>query len=178
MSTPLWAPWRMPYLEGVKEPKDKGCFFCEYQRDVTTFRENLVVVMQDHALVVLNRYPFAPSHVLVTPRRHVPDIKDLSDEEYLALMTLLRETRIRLERAVKCPAMNIGFNLGAPAGAGVADHVHGHLVPRWPNDTNFMPVIAGVHVMPQALDETWQRLRIAFDDLPGQKAAFDPGVAP
>lgn len=179
MSTPLWAPWRMPYIERVKGPKDEaGCFFCDSQHDVAKYRENLVVVVQEHALALLNRYPYAPYHVLVAPRRHVPDIKDLGDEEYLALMTLLRDARVRLERAVKSPAMNIGFNLGAPAGAGVADHVHGHLVPRWPNDTNFMAIIADVHVMPQALDDTWQRLRAAFADLPGQKAAFDPSVVP
>lgn len=171
MPTPLWAPWRMPYIERAgAEKKEEGCFFCEHAANVAKLRENLVLVVQEHAVALLNRYPFAPSHVLVAPRRHVPDIKDLTDEEYLALMTLLRDARVRLERAVRCPAVNIGFNLGHPAGAGVADHVHGHLVPRWPGDTNFMPILADIRVMPEALDETWQKLHAAFADVPGQKA--------
>lgn len=171
MPTPLWAPWRMPYIERFGEKKDEGCFFCEHAKDAARFREDLVLVVQEHAIALLNRYPFAPAHLLVAPRRHVPDIKDLTDEEYLALMTLLRDARVRLERAVRCPAVNIGMNLGQPAGAGVADHVHGHLVPRWPGDTNFMPILADIRVMPEALDETWQKLRAAFADVPGTKSS-------
>ncbi len=173
MPTPLWAPWRMPYIERASQgekKKDDGCFFCEHAKDTAKLRENLVLVVQPHAIALLNRFPFAPAHILVAPTRHVPDIKDLADEEYLSLMTLLRDARVRLERAVRCHGVNVGFNLGHHAGAGVADHVHGHLVPRWSGDTNFMPILADVRVMPQALDETWQALHAAFADVPGEKA--------
>lgn len=118
----------------------------------------------------LNRYPFTPSHLLVAPRRHVADIADLTELEYAALMSLLRESTIRLRRAVGCHAMNVGFNLGREAGAGVADHLHGHVVPRWAGDTNFMPVLADIRVMPEYLDDAWRRLYGAFADVPGERA--------
>lgn len=171
MATPLWAPWRMPYISKSDKASGKGgCFLCDHPRDAQSFRENLVVVVQEHASVCLNRYPFTPSHLLVSPRRHVSDIADLSTVEYDALMTLLRESSVRLRRAVGCSAMNIGFNLGVDAGAGIADHVHGHIVPRWAGDTNFMPVLTDVRVMPEYLDDAWRRLVVSFADLPGQRA--------
>ncbi|MBX3231672.1 MAG: HIT domain-containing protein [Labilithrix sp.] len=170
-TTPLWAPWRMPYIEASQaRDEDRGCFFCEHAEDAARLRENLVLVVQTHAIALLNRYPFAPCHVLVAPRRHVPDLSDLSDDEYHAVMALLRDTTVRLRRAVSCPAMNVGFNLGLHAGAGHAEHCHGHVVPRWPGDTSFMPVLADVRVMPEALDQTWQKLHAAFGDVPGLKA--------
>ncbi len=162
----------MPYI--LKEDKPKGtaggCFFCEHPLDVSRFREDLVLVVQEHAFVCLNRYPFTPSHLLVAPRRHVSDLAELSDEEYGALTTLLRESTIRLRKAVGCSGMNVGFNLGIDAGAGVADHLHGHIVPRWRGDTNFLPVLADVRVMPEYLDDAWRRLYGAFADLPGERA--------
>jgi ATP adenylyltransferase len=169
MPNALWAPWRMPYL--LRSEKEKGgCFFCEHPVDAATFRENLVVVVQEHAFVCLNRYPFTPSHLLVAPRRHVANLEDLDAEEYVALMTLLRESTVRLRRAVNCSAMNVGFNLGRDAGAGVADHLHAHIVPRWAGDMNFMPVLTDVRVMPEYLDDAWRRLYAAFEDLPGTRA--------
>lgn len=167
MATPLWAPWRMPYIlrDDKAQVAEPSCFLCAYPQDASAFRANLVLAVQEHAFVCLNRYPFTPSHLLVSPRRHVSDLTDLSDEEYAALTTLLRESTIRLRRAVSCSAMNIGFNLGIDAGAGVADHLHGHIVPRWKGDTNFLPVLADVRVMPEYLDDAWQRLAGAFADL-------------
>jgi ATP adenylyltransferase len=172
MSTPLWAPWRMPYILGTQKPKEpeSGCFFCDHAADRAAYRENLVVVVQEHAFVCLNRYPFTPSHLLVAPRRHVGDLADLSEDEYVALMTLLRDASVRLRRAVACAGMNVGFNLGAAAGAGVADHLHAHIVPRWAGDTNFMPVLADIRVMPEYLDDAWRRLHRAFADVPGERA--------
>lgn len=169
MSTPLWAPWRMRYITG--QDKGPGCFLCEVPKDPSRFRENLVLVAQPHAFVCLNRYPFTTSHLLVAPRVHVSDPTSLDDEAYVALMQLVRESITRLRQAVSCTSMNVGFNLGKEAGAGVADHVHGHLVPRWAGDTNFMPVLADVRVMPEYLDDAWQRLNAAFADLPGEHAS-------
>jgi ATP adenylyltransferase len=170
----------MPYIlrtDKSKGPKG-GCFFCEHVADVPAYRENLVVIVQEHAFVCLNRYPFTPAHLLVAPRRHVGDLADLPVAEYDALMTLLRESTVRLRRAVSCQAMNVGFNLGLYAGAGVADHLHGHIVPRWAGDTNFMPVLADVRVMPEYLDEAWSRLHAAFADLPGDRAPAPPSAGP
>lgn len=161
----------MEYLFG---DKPTTCFLCDASsqtpKDAAHFREHLVLVVQPHAFVCLNRFPFTTSHLLVAPRRHVGDIADLEAEEYGALMTLLRESTIRLRKAVSCQGMNIGFNLGKSAGAGVPGHVHGHAVPRWDGDTNFMPVLADVRVMPEYLDESWKRLYGAFADLPGERA--------
>ena len=168
----MWAPWRMNYILGLTGPKPAttGCFFCDHAKDTASFRENLVLVVQEHALVCLNRYPFTTSHLLVAPRRHVADPSDLEPAEYDALIHLLRDTIARLKKAVGCEAMNVGFNLGKVAGAGVADHLHGHCVPRWNGDTNFMPVLADVRVMPEYLDDAWKRLYPAFADLPGERA--------
>ena len=168
MATPIWAPWRMEYIQG--HGRGAGCFLCEHPADEAKLRENLVLVVQPHAFVCLNRYPFTTSHLLVAPRRHVADPSDLTDEEYGAVMDLLRASVVRLRRAVGCQGMNVGFNLGKVAGAGVADHLHGHLVPRWEGDTNFMPVLADVRVMPEHLDTAWVRLHAAFADLPGERA--------
>lgn len=172
----LWAPWRMPYIlrsdKGTSTRSGAACFFCDHSSDpeVGHHRENLVVIVQEHAFVCLNRYPFTPSHLLVAPRRHVGDLAELSDAEYHGTMTLLRDATVRLRSAVNCQAMNVGFNLGVHAGAGVADHLHAHIVPRWAGDTNFMPILADVRVMPEYLDDAWRRLYDAFADLPGTRA--------
>jgi len=158
-------------MEYIVGKKPDACVFCEMTEvPDARLRELLVLVRQPHAFVCLNRYPFASGHLLVTPRRHVAELSELTEEEYQALMTLLRETTTRLRRSVSAPAMNIGFNLGRAAGAGIADHLHGHVVPRWEGDTNFMPVLADVRVMPQHLDATFAHLERAFADLAGEKA--------
>jgi ATP adenylyltransferase len=159
----------MSYILGEKQG---ACVFCEIAASpVSAYREKLVLVMQEHALVVLNRYPFAPAHLLVGPRRHVSELSDLPSGEYDALMHLLRDATVRLKSATNPEGMNVGFNLGKSAGAGIAEHLHAHVVPRWNGDTNFMPVLADVRVMPEMLDASWQRLAPAFADLPGQHAA-------
>ncbi len=162
----------MEYIENTaRQGKPAGCFLCEHSNaDPTTFRENLVLVVQEHVYVGLNRYPFTTSHLLVAPRRHVADLSDLDADEYGALMTLVRESTVRLRAAVRCDGINVGFNLGKAAGAGVPGHVHGHVVPRWTGDMNFMPVIADVHVMPEYLDGAWLRLYSTFADLAGARA--------
>ncbi len=170
MSERLWAPWRMEYITG---PKPRACIFCDFAAaDPREYREKLVLVVGEHALVCLNRYPFAPSHLLVAPRRHASDLSELPAVEYGAMMQLLREADVRLRRVTGAEGMNVGFNLGSAAGAGIADHVHGHLVPRWPGDTNFMPVLADVRVMPEYLDASWAILAPAFEDVAGKHATL------
>jgi ATP adenylyltransferase len=168
MSSTLWAPWRMEYILGQK---GSGCVFCAFpERPVDSFRADLVLVVQPHAFVCLNRFPFSAAHLLVIPRRHVSALEDLADDEYTALSLLVRDTVRTLKTAVKPEGINVGYNLGKSAGAGIADHLHAHIVPRWNGDSNFMPVIADTRVMPQHLDDTWAALRPYFDAVSGEKA--------
>ncbi|MCU0681043.1 MAG: HIT domain-containing protein [Polyangiaceae bacterium] len=169
MKEPLWAPWRIGYILGPKN--HSRCVFCDYAgHGPEHFREDLTLVADDRVLVTLNRYPFAAGHLMVMPRAHVADLSELSPEDYDHLFRMVGQAASRLRAAVKAEGLNVGINLGAAAGAGIADHLHVHVVPRWQGDTNFMPVLADVRVMPQALDETWKHLYPHFRDLPGQRA--------
>jgi ATP adenylyltransferase len=146
---PLWAPWRLEYIQQADE-LDR-CIFCEPE-------EELVVARAPNALAMLNKYPYASGHLLVAPRRHSSDFA-LADDEAAAVHRLAASGMEAL-RALYAPhGFNVGWNLGRVAGAGVEDHVHLHLVPRWSGDTNFMPVLADVKVLPEHLLETAQRLR-------------------
>ncbi len=161
---PLWAPWRMEYVLG---PKAKGsCIFCfgDEAEDAELARR-LVVCATPSALVVLNRYPFSAGHLMVLPRRHASFLEELPEEEHDDLFRMVRQTCTRLRKSVGCEGLNVGINLGAAAGAGIAEHLHIHVVPRWSGDTNFMPVVADLRVVPQALDATREHLRPAFADL-------------
>jgi ATP adenylyltransferase len=169
MSERLWAPWRMEYILG---PKGGPCIFCDFGRAPReSYRANLVLLVQKHAFVCLNKYPFASSHLLVAPRQHIADIGELPIDEYDATMALVRDSAIRLKRATNAEGLNVGLNMGKAAGAGIADHLHAHIVPRWTGDHNFMPVIADVHVIPEYLDQSWSRLLPFFADLPGEHPA-------
>ncbi len=159
----LWAPWRMEYIRGAKE---QGCIFCKYPaEDASKHRERLLLCKRSEAFVMLNRYPFASAHVMVIPNRHVSDLSELSRDEHAALFELVRDACGVLQKAVNAEGLNVGLNLGAAAGAGIAEHLHVHIVPRWRGDLNFMPVIADVRVMPEALDATWARLEPLFRPL-------------
>ena len=163
MSEPLWAPWRMDYILSKKEA---GCIFCAYaSADEASFAEQQVLVANEHAFVVLNKYPFAAGHLLVVPRRHAGELETLSDVEYDALFRLTREASMRLRRAVSAQGLNVGLNLGRIAGAGVPGHLHWHIVPRWDGDTNFMPVVSETRVMPQHLAASYDRLAGYFQKL-------------
>jgi ATP adenylyltransferase len=164
MSERIWAPWRMEYILG---PKGGPCIFCRFaEGPPESYRKELVLLVQPRALVCLNKYPFAASHLLVVPRHHVADIGELPREDYDATMALVRESAVRLKRATNAEGLNIGINVGKAAGAGIADHLHVHIVPRWAGDHNFMPVIGDVRVMPEYLDESWLHLRPFFEDVP------------
>lgn len=156
----LWAPWRMEYIRGPKEP---GCIFCTYPREEPDrHRERLILCQRADAFVMLNRFPFASGHLMVVPRRHAGDLGELTPKEHAGLFELVRASAAALKIAVNAEGLNIGLNLGPAAGAGIAEHLHVHVVPRWKGDQNFMPVIADVRVMPEALDATWARLHPYF----------------
>ena len=165
MSHPLWAPWRMEYILGPKGPAD-ACIFCGVATaSPEERRERLVVASTPRAFVILNRYPFAAGHIMVVPHAHAGALEDLDPEDHDVLFRLVRASATRLRKALKAEGLNIGLNLGAVAGAGVAAHLHVHLVPRWSGDTNFMPVLADVRVIPQALEATRDHLERHFADL-------------
>ena len=173
MSNPLWAPWRIEY---ILAPKDRGaCIFCGIQgASEEERRERLVVAVTGRAFVMLNRYPFAAGHLLVVPHAHASSLDALDPADHDALFRLVRESATRLRAAVRCEGLNVGMNIGEVAGAGVAAHLHVHLVPRWSGDTNFMPVLADTRVVPQALEATRDHLQRFFEDLP---AALVDGTA-
>lgn len=154
----LWAPWRMQYIE---EKKSSGCIFCVSSAE-ESLKENLILRVTPHARVMLNKYPYNNGHLMVAPHRHTADLAGLPAPEFIDLMQEVRHAVEVLKVALRPQGINVGLNLGVCAGAGVADHLHWHAVPRWTGDTNFMPVIGTVRVMPQHLLESYDRLRPYF----------------
>lgn len=158
---PLWAPWRYEY---VKAPDRDACFFCTYAAMPADDEENLVIARGVSCFVVLNRYPYNPGHVMVTPYRHVNDLLLLTLVEREEMFALMVRVRLALNAVMRPHGLNIGANLGRAAGAAIEDHLHWHLVPRWFGDTNFMPVLAKTDCMSQALGDTARLLRAAWAD--------------
>ena len=153
MPKPLWAPWRLEYVEQADE--SGRCIFCEPEDD-------LVVHRGETAFVLLNRYPYTSGHLMVAPVRHLGDLGALTDEEALEIHRLATASIAALRAEYSPDGHNLGWNLGRVAGAGIVDHIHQHVVPRWNGDTNFMPVLADVKVIPEALAKTAERLRRRF----------------
>jgi len=156
----LWAPWRMAYITSARTGAGATCIFCEATRGEA--RERLLLGTTDAALVMLNRYPYQNGHLLVAPRRHTAALPDLPAVEHADLAETLRRAVRTLDETLRPQGFNVGMNLGACAGAGVVDHLHWHIVPRWAGDTNFMTVIGEVRVLPEHLLATYDRLRAAF----------------
>ena len=155
MAERLWAPWRLTY---VGTPKPEGCVFCAKPAEGDD-RAALVVARGELCYVVMNLFPYNNGHLLVVPYRHVADLAELTREESAEAQRLLEAGLATVRAEMGCEGANVGLNLGEAAGAGIAQHLHWHLVPRWRGDVNYMPVLADVKVMPQHLDETWQLLR-------------------
>ena len=147
----IWAPWRLSYIVTTKEHQPEGCFLCRYAADPAADKENLVLARSPRTLTVLNRYPYNNGHILVAPLAHKANIEDLDDDELLECMRALQDMTRLMRQRMSAEGFNIGVNLGRIAGAGVPGHLHWHLVPRWSGDTNFMPVLADVNVIPQSL---------------------------
>jgi ATP adenylyltransferase len=149
----LWAPWRLEYIKSADE--ENACLFCNPD-------ERLLVHRGRHALVLLNKFPYASGHFMVAPIRHVGEYGDLDDDEVLESHRLASAGMGALAELYSPQGYNLGWNLGRIAGAGIVDHVHLHVVPRWAGDTNFMPVLADTKVLPEHLEETTRRLRDAW----------------
>ena len=148
---PLWAPWRIEYITG---PKDGECIFCAAAAATHSDPAHAPVDRTERCLTILNAFPYAPGHVMVAPVRHVAALEQLGEEEMLDTMRLARRAIVALREAMTPDGFNVGLNQGKVAGAGIADHLHLHVVPRWNGDTNFMPLLADTHVIPQALEAT------------------------
>lgn len=153
----VWAPWRIEYISGEKE---EGCIFCNKPKEIQD-RNNLILYRGSAGFIIMNRYPYANGHLMTVPYRHTNDILSLNEAERLDIMNL---TIICTEilKILKPEGFNIGMNLGRIAGAGIDDHIHFHVVPRWNGDTNFMPVIAETKVIPEYIDQTYLRLYNEF----------------
>jgi ATP adenylyltransferase len=154
----LWAPWRLEYIQTADE--QEGCVFCRAPE--LDDEAGLVVRRGERAFVLLNRYPYASGHLMVAPYRHEGGFGGLTDEEALEIHGLAAAAARALDAAMSPQGFNLGWNLGRVAGAGIVDHVHQHVVPRWSGDTNFMPVLADVKVMPEALEATRRKLAEAW----------------
>jgi ATP adenylyltransferase len=157
----LHAPWRIQYILAPKAPPSDISLFTTIAQGSDDV-ENLVVVRDRTCFALLNRYPYTGGHLMVVPYKQAADLPELTDEELADLMKLTRRCEGVLRRVMKPDGFNIGLNIGRAAGAGIAEHLHVHIVPRWNGDTNFMAVIAGATVVPQALTELAKELRAAF----------------
>jgi len=156
----LWAPWRLEY---IRSEKDTGCFLCDaIEADPAEDREHYLVHRGRLCFVILNKYPYNSGHLMVAPHVHEPSIEQLGADQLAEIWDLTKRSLTALRQVYRPDGFNLGINQGAIAGAGVEDHVHLHVVPRWDADTNFMPVIADTRVLPQALDASWAELREAF----------------
>lgn len=155
----IFAPWRMDFILGKKE---KGCVFCnrvKRSRD----RSDLILYRGKWSFVILNKYPYNSGHLMVVPFRHIASLERLTTEERAEMFDLLARSEKVMRKAIKAQGFNIGLNLGKAAGAGIDDHLHFHVVPRWIADTNFWPVIAATKSMPQHLMETYDCLKKAWN---------------
>lgn len=156
----LWAPWRMTY---ILSEKSDGCIFCELpKQEREKDRDNLILYRSSHSFVMMNRYPYNNGHLMVAPYPHVPSLDGLTDEALLDLMRVIQHSITSLKKALRPEGFNLGINIGKVAGAGMEEHLHLHLVPRWGGDTSFMTVLGEVRVVPEHIISTYDKLFAAF----------------
>jgi ATP adenylyltransferase len=154
----LWSPWRIEY---IRMEKPKGCILCDKPKENADDR-NLILLHGKFNFIMMNTYPYNPGHLLVAAYRHVPGLDDLTPEEIAEHGEFIQKCIAAVRRVFKPAGFNIGTNMGSVAGAGIADHIHSHIVPRWQGDTNFMPVVGNVHVIPEAVADTFKTLKGEF----------------
>ena len=157
----LWAPWRMEYILDAKDAENETCIFCEKPEEHND-EQNLIVHRSDLSFVMLNKFPYNNGHLMVIPYVHESDYTRLSDDIILDMNRLIKKSIHALQNCMDPHGLNIGLNLGRTAGAGIDDHLHYHLVPRWNGDTNFMPVISGTKVISESLEASWKKLKTEF----------------
>jgi ATP adenylyltransferase len=158
----IWSPWRMAYIQAAKEQgEDGGCIFCDLPAESDDVR-TMILARAELAFVIVNSFPYNPGHLMVVPFRHVGEYGDLTPEELSEIMAMTGKAIAALQAESEPHGFNLGMNLGRVSGAGIADHLHLHLVPRWGGDTNFMPIVAQTKVLPELLDETYDKLHPHF----------------
>lgn len=160
MSERLWAPWRFHYIENTS--RATGCIFVDLPAQAND-RENLILHRGKTAFVMLNAFPYTSGHLMIAPFKHTAEMSELDDAELLEINQLVSKCLGWLKSAYNPDGFNIGVNLGSAAGAGIPTHIHWHIVPRWAGDTNFMPVVGDVRVLPQNLEETFDKLKKVID---------------
>ena len=156
----LWSPWRMEYIENDKE--ENGCVFCNAQAKEDS-AENLIAFRGEHSYVILNRFPYTSGHLMVIPFEHKSNLEELDSATRAEMMELTSRCTTILKDIYRPQGFNVGVNIGEAAGAGVLGHVHIHIVPRWMGDTNFMSSIGETRVLPESLEDTYTRVRTAFE---------------
>jgi len=154
---PLWAPWRIDF---IRSEKDNSCFLC---LDNNKKNNNGIIFKGEYCFVIMNKYPYNAGHLLIAPYRHLNDLDLTTQNERIEIMNLCVSAEKTLKKTLNPDAFNIGFNLGASAGAGLKDHIHMHIVPRWNGDTNFMPVLADVRIVPEAIEATAELLENSWE---------------
>lgn len=152
----LWAPWRMPYITG--EHKVEGCVFCRILSERKD-EEHRILLRGQTCFVIMNLFPYTGGHLMVVPMRHVAEVSDLGPAEQTELLELAGRCTTAIRQRMRAQGFNLGMNIGKTAGAGVLDHIHLHIVPRWNGDTNFMPVLGDTRVISEALDDTYNKLK-------------------
>jgi ATP adenylyltransferase len=159
----IWAPWRMNYIQGFSDKKPStACIFCDKPASPDD-RTELILARREHCFALMNLYPYNNSHLMVVPYRHLNNFTDLTDPELLECQQLLKEALGHMQTCLKPQGFNIGLNMGKAGGAGIDQHLHWHLVPRWTGDTNFMTVTAGAKVISETVEASWERLYKAFN---------------
>ena len=158
----LWAPWRMKYI--LSDGKEPGCIFCT-DDDLVKEEDRLILYVGQKTMVIMNKYPYINGHLLVAPKRHVDGLDKLTEEENLDLLVTVRKSIDILKKVFNAEGFNVGLNLGKVAGAGVEEHMHFHIVPRWFGDTNYMTVFAEVRVIPEHIRETYKKLKPHFENI-------------
>jgi ATP adenylyltransferase len=155
----LFSPWRSHYISSFSgEKKDDGCVFCG-AREGSDDENSLLVYRGKHSFILMNRFPYNSGHMMIIPNRHTADFQSLTDAELAESMNLIQAAQRALDELSHPQGFNIGMNLGRAAGAGIDQHLHWHIVPRWNGDTNFLPVLADVKVVSEDMDAQWARLR-------------------
>ena len=162
----LWAPWRMAYILDGGADRSEECIFCAFPaRGPERYREHLILAAGPRAFVIMNKFPYNNGHVMVVPHRHAGELGALDVEELAEMMSLAQLLEKALAAVYRPHGFNLGLNIGKPAGAGVLDHLHLHVVPRWNGDTNFMTVFGETRVLPEELGETAARLKTALAEV-------------
>ena len=157
----LWSPWRMQY---ILQDKPKGCVFCEaFATDRSLDRESLILHRGAHCCVIMNLFPYNNGHLMVVPLAHQPSFEGLPSAALLEVMDLVNKSVAALQRAMDAQGFNIGVNMGKIAGAGISDHVHVHVVPRWAGDTNFITTLGEVRCIPESLQDSYDKLKANWD---------------